>query len=218
MSTFYYLLIVISSVQGYNFCKYNSVSNFNRNYVSFYLEENFSNNQFGGGYLKSNEFGDDYISNNLYRSNLDNINNIISEGNKYGFLSTLSSSRITKDFPYGSIVDFSIDKDKKPLFCFSRLSRHTKNINADSKSSLVITEGNFNGLQDFRFSLTGHIKKQNDKYDYYDIYHQDHPNDFWIDFDDFDIYKMENITEITFIGGFSNAGKIRLKDYFNKKL
>ena len=41
------------------------------------------------------------------------------------------------------------------------------------------------------------------------------PNDFWIRFDDFDIYKMEEIIDINFVGGFANAGKVKIKDYYN---
>ena len=151
--------------------------------------------------------------NNKYNTNLEKINNILSERNKYGFLSTISVNKNTKEFPYGSIVSYSIDEDKKPIFCFSNLSSHTKNINNNPKSSLVITENRFSNLQNFRFTMTGNIIKKN-KNKYFNKYYKDHSDEFWINYDDFEIYKMEYINEISFVGGFANAGKIRLKDYF----
>ena len=87
MKTLYYLILSFTLVKAYNILRYNSISNFNYNSVSFYNE--------------------DYLSNNVYSSNIEKINQIIFEGSKYGFLSTLSKSRLTKDFPYGSVVDFS---------------------------------------------------------------------------------------------------------------
>ena len=61
-----------------------------------------------------------------YSENLNKINTIINNKNDYGYLSTLSNNKLTKGFPYGSIVSFAFDKEKKPIFCFSKLSTHTK--------------------------------------------------------------------------------------------
>jgi hypothetical protein len=149
-----------------------------------------------------------------YDLNLETINKIIYNNNN-GFLSTLSCNKITEGFPYGSLVAFSIDTDKNPFFCFSKLSTHTKNLIKESKSSLCLIDNKFNGLQDFRFTITGNIIKQQNKGEYIEKYEYDHPNDFWIRFDDFDIYKMEEIIDINFVGGFANAGKIKIKDYYS---
>ena len=189
----YLLCILLSVSEGYTILPH-SVSLINkRNIITF------DNNNI--------------IKHNKYDTNLEKINSILSEKNKYGFLSTISVNKITKDFPYGSIVGYSIDEDKKPIFCFSNLSSHTKNIQNNSKTSLVITENNFSGLQNFRFTITGNIIKKN-KNEFYDVYYKDHPDEFWINYEDFEIYKMETVNEISFVGGFANAGKIRLKDYF----
>ena len=81
--------------------------------------------------------------------------------------------------------------------------------------ALCIIDNKFNGLQDFRFTVTGNVIKQENKEKYMEKYEYDHPNDFWIRFDDFDIYKMEEIIDINFVGGFANAGKVKIKDYYN---
>ena len=73
---------------------------------------------------------------NILKS-LDKINTIINNKNDYGYLSTLSNNKLTKGFPYGSIVSFVFDKEKNLYFVF-KIINHTKNLANSSKPLYVL--------------------------------------------------------------------------------
>ena len=51
---------------------------------------------------------------------------------------------------------------------------------------------------------------------YKELYRKVHPEAFWVDFPDFDMYRMDLIKDIHYIGGFSKATKISVEKYINK--
>ena len=53
-------------------------------------------------------------------------------------LSTLSAASQHQQFPVGSVIQYAPDEQHRPLFATSRLSGHTRNMLADSRSSLTV--------------------------------------------------------------------------------
>lgn len=139
---------------------------------------------------------------------------ILSQNNAYGVLSTLNRKSNLKGFPYGSLVGFSLTDNDKPFFIFSDLSLHTRNLIINNTASLYVNEYGFKMATDSRVSITGKLTTTNDCNNYYkNKYLKYHPNADWINLPDFKVYIMNEICDISFVGGFGKATKIRLKDY-----
>ena len=152
--------------------------------------------------------------NNFKRLNPDiEAKTILSQFNGYGVLSTLNRKNYISGYPCGSIVGFSLDKLGKPYFIFSDISLHTRNILKNNSVSLCVTEYGFKSASDSRVSITGDLKKVDDDGCYKEKYLKYHPDADWITFSDFKVYLMEELKDISFIGGFGKAIKIKLEDY-----
>ena len=61
-------------------------------------------------------------------------------------LSTLSTAASTSGFPLGSIVEYGLDAQGRPIFSLSSLSGHTRDIRADPRCSLTVTSPGFRVL------------------------------------------------------------------------
>ena len=46
-----------------------------------------------------------------------------------------------------------------------------------------------------------------------EVYLKKHPGAFWVDFGDFSWFRMDEITDIRFVGGFARAGSITSEEY-----
>ena len=139
---------------------------------------------------------------------------ILSQKNGYGILSTINRKKNVYGYPYGSLVGFSLDSMDKPFFIFSDLSLHTRNLLVNNYASLCVNEYGFKTATDSRISITGNlIKKENKEKYYIEKYIKYHPNADWVNFLDFNVYVMEEIKEISFVGGFGRATRIKINDY-----
>ncbi len=79
---------------------------------------------------------------------------------RYGVLSTLSVAKESEGFPNGSIVGFADDASSgAPIFCFSTMSGHTRDVLADGRASLTVTAPGFEGAADARVCLTGRLTR-----------------------------------------------------------
>src|SRR5262249_49588160 len=56
-----------------------------------------------------------------------------------GSLATISNE--CPGYPFASLVGYAVDDRGRPLFCLSGLAEHSRNIAADPRASLMITEG-----------------------------------------------------------------------------
>ncbi len=135
---------------------------------------------------------------------------------RYGVLSTLTVSGDAVGFPSGSIVGYADDAATgAPLFVFSTMSGHTRDVMADGRASLTVTAPGFEGAADARVCLTGTVRRVADA----DVpsararYLQQHPEAFWVDFGDFTFYRMEDLLAIRLVGGFARAGSVPPKLY-----
>jgi hypothetical protein len=57
---------------------------------------------------------------------------------RVGSLSTLS--RKQPGFPFGSVMPYGLDDQGNPVFLISTMAMHTHNVQADPRSSLLVTQ------------------------------------------------------------------------------
>eukprot|EP00879_Flechtneria_rotunda_P022029 GHRR01023233.1.p1 GENE.GHRR01023233.1~~GHRR01023233.1.p1 ORF type:complete len:113 (-),score=34.27 GHRR01023233.1:482-820(-) len=58
-------------------------------------------------------------------------------------LSTVSSHPSSSGFPFGSVVEFAVDSEGRPLLATSTLSPHTADLQADGRCSITVTAPGF---------------------------------------------------------------------------
>src|SRR6202021_2753816 len=77
--------------------------------------------------------------------------------NRVGSLSTLS--RKQQGFPFGSVMPYGLDDHANPVFLISTMAMHTQNVQADPRSSLLVTQPDTIGdpLGASRVTLIGNI-------------------------------------------------------------
>ena len=155
----------------------------------------------------------------------------------YAMLSTLRFEKNLLNYPYISQVGFAITETGFPIFCFSKISKHTRNlVNSEALGGIPKASIQIRDWSDFeqlasqkRITLTGDIHKigydgVSGKDEYWDelisktreLYLKNHPDAYWIDLPDFEFYRMDHIKEIYYIGGFEKATKISVKKYLEK--
>lgn len=119
----------------------------------------------------------------------------------HGVLSTHSVD--APGYPFGSVVPYCMDRDGQPVILISSIAQHTKNIQENSKVSLIVTEGEANDIQAAaRLTCLGNANIISDDEDisirYYKYfpesrdYHKTH---------DFNFYRIE-LVRARYIGGF----------------
>jgi HAD superfamily hydrolase (TIGR01509 family) len=102
-----------------------------------------------------------------------------------------------------------------PIFCFSAMSSHTKNLLQDPRASLTVTEPAFEGAADARAIFTGNVVplKGADADAARKAYIAAHPTAFWANFGDFKMYGFKEILDVSFVGGFARAGGVTPEEY-----
>ena len=121
------------------------------------------------------------------------------------FLSTLLAGP-DGAWPYGSLVLVAHDHQGRPLFFFSDLSDHTRNLKADGRASVLVEEtGGFgNPLAGPRAAYLGKIERIEDPA-LKERYFRRHPKaKLYRDFTDFALYRMVP-ERLHMIGGFAKA-------------
>lgn len=133
-----------------------------------------------------------------------------------GILST--QSRRHKGFPFGSVVNYGLDPQGRPLLILSALAVHTGNLEADPRASLTIFEDEAieNPLESARLTLMGEIRQLPDA-EQQDAgraaYLLKHPDAAaWANFGDFSVYRME-IKDLYIVNGFGSMGWVLAVDY-----
>ena len=139
----------------------------------------------------------------------------MSQPEGFATLSTLNTNGNLEGFPLGSIVGFAVDDSGLPIFCFSGMSAHTKNILVNPQASLCVTEPNFVGAADARTTFVGRmVMLKGDEAETARVaYLKSHPGAYWVQFGDFTMFRLEDVKEISFVGGFARAGQITLDEY-----
>ena len=126
---------------------------------------------------------------------------------RYGTLSTISGTGPQAGFPNGSVVGYAAkEEDGLPVFAFSTLSSHTRDLDKDCRCSLTVTAPGFKGASDGRVTLTGNVQKVTEEkraHQVREAYKQKHPDAFWVDFGDFSVYEMTDLVHVRLVGGFA---------------
>ena len=134
----------------------------------------------------------------------------------HGFAVISTQSKAHPGYPSGSVVGFAPDAETgRPVFIFSGMSGHTQDLLLDPKCSLTIAAKDFKGAADGRVSLLGKcelIKDAKEKENAKALYQAKHPGAFWINFGDFNWFRMD-VEHVRFVGGFARAGAVSAHDY-----
>ncbi|KAL9228446.1 hypothetical protein vseg_004029 [Gypsophila vaccaria] len=138
---------------------------------------------------------------------------------RYAHLCTIMSRmhHRREGYPFGSLVDFSPDSMGHPIFSFSPLAIHTRNLLADPRCTLVVQIPGWSGLSNARVTIFGDIfplseDQQEWAHKQYMRKHQHGPSQQW---GNFHYFRMQNISDIHFIGGFGTVAWVDVKEYEN---
>ena len=128
--------------------------------------------------------------------------------NQVGVLSTHSSK--CEGFPFGSTMPYALDDARRPLFLISAMAMHTKNLQADPRTSLFVTvpEAQSDPLGAGRMTLIGKAEPvpKEDLAAARAAYLSRHENaKYYIDFADFSFWRL-NPVDLYFVGGFGVMG------------
>lgn len=74
-----------------------------------------------------------------------------------GALATLSKR--LAGYPFGSVVDYILDAECRPIILISTLAQHTQNIDADPRASLLVHEAEADLQASARLTLTGDAQR-----------------------------------------------------------
>jgi heme iron utilization protein len=135
---------------------------------------------------------------------------------RVGSLSTLS--RKQQGFPFGSVMPYGLDDHANPVFLISTMAMHTQNVQADPRSSLLVTQPDSIGdpLGASRVTLLGNILPvpQTELTEARKLYLARYANSrYWVDFDDFSFYRMD-VVDVYYVGGFGVMGWVSASEYY----
>ena len=134
---------------------------------------------------------------------------------RIGTLSTLS--RKQQGFPFGSVMPYGLDENGRPVFLISTMAMHTQNLQADPRSSLLVTQPDSSGdpLGASRVTLLGNVLPipRPEVAEARKLYLARYANSKnWVDFEDFSFYRMD-VLDVYYVGGFGVMGWVSAEEY-----
>jgi hypothetical protein len=134
---------------------------------------------------------------------------------RIGTLSTIS--RKQQGFPFGSVMPYGLDETGRPVFLISTMAMHTQNLQADPRSSLLVTQPDASGdpLGAARVTILGNALPipQPEVAEPRSLYLARYPNSRnWVDFEDFSFYRMD-VMDVYYVGGFGVMGWVPAPEY-----
>jgi putative heme iron utilization protein len=135
---------------------------------------------------------------------------------RIGSLSTLS--RKQPGFPFGSVMPYGLDDHGHPVFLISTMAMHTQNVQADPRSSLLVTQPDAGGdpLGASRVTLLGNVLPvpEPEVAEARQLYLARYANSkYWVDFEDFSFYRMD-VVDVYYVGGFGVMGWVSASEYY----
>jgi hypothetical protein len=132
-----------------------------------------------------------------------------------GALATLSCRR--PGHPFASLMPYALDAEGRPLFLISALAEHTRNLEADPRASLLVTQPGAEGepLAAARVTLMGEARRlpADEAAAARALYLARHPAaGGWVDFGDFAFWRLDP-TDVYFVGGFAAMGWVDIGEY-----
>jgi putative heme iron utilization protein len=136
---------------------------------------------------------------------------------RIGSLSTLS--RKQQGFPFGSVMPYAMDMNGRPVFLISTMAMHTQNLQADSRSSLLVTQPDASGdpLGASRVTLLGNVMPipEPEVAEARRLYLARYANSkHWVDFEDFSFYRMD-VMDVYYVGGFGVMDWVSALEYYH---
>jgi putative heme iron utilization protein len=115
-------------------------------------------------------------------------------------------------------MPYGLDDHANPVFLISTMAMHTQNVQADPRSSLLVTQADAIGdpLGASRVTLLGNILPvpASEVAEARELYLARYANSkYWVDFDDFSFYRMD-IVDVYYVGGFGVMGWITASEYY----
>jgi heme iron utilization protein len=132
-----------------------------------------------------------------------------------GTLSTIS--RRLPGHPFGSLMPYALAQSGQPIFLISTLAMHTRNLEADPRASLFVTESTASEdpLAAGRITVMGKAARvtSTDAADARAAYLAWHPNaSNWVDFEDFSFWRL-TVQDVYWVGGFGAMDWLPVRDY-----
>jgi putative heme iron utilization protein len=132
------------------------------------------------------------------------------EGRRFGTLAT--QSKRLPGYPFASVVNYALDASGRPIFFFSSLAVHSKNLKEDPCASFLVFSATTeeNAMTTERLTLLGDLLALNENER--DVARTDylakHPEAIeYIDFGDFTFYWLQ-VKDSYYVGGFGEMGWI----------
>jgi hypothetical protein len=112
-----------------------------------------------------------------------------------------------------------MDNHANPVFLISTMAMHTQNVQADPRSSLLVTQPDTisDPLGAPRVTLLGNILPvpAPEVAEARELYLARHANSkYWVDFDDFSFYRMD-VVDVYYVGGFGVMGWVSASEYYS---
>ena len=140
--------------------------------------------------------------------------------NRTGSLATFSTKH--PGFPFTSVATYSVTPNGEPIFFFSSMARHSKNLKSNPNASLLVTSNSGaqgGALAAGRVTVMGEIKPV-DNADLETItkgYLEANPEAAqWASFGDFGFYRMQ-IVDVYVVAGFGAMGWVDAEQLANAK-
>ena len=115
-------------------------------------------------------------------------------------------------------MPYGLDDHANPVFLISTMAMHTQNVQADPRSSLLVTQPDSIGdpLGASRVTLLGNILPvpEPEVAEARRLYLARYANSkYWVDFDDFSFYRMD-VVDVYYVGGFGVMGWVAASEYY----
>jgi len=125
-------------------------------------------------------------------------------------------AREPEGYPYGSFVTFAI-QDGSPVFLISALAEHTRNLAADPRSSLLVTEAvQADPLANGRVTLLGRcaiVASESERESARRAFLAVHPNAaYYVDYGDFSWWKLA-VESVRYIGGYGRMSWVSREEW-----
>jgi putative heme iron utilization protein len=117
--------------------------------------------------------------------------------------------------PFGSLVAHAVDDAGRPVLCLSDLAEHSRNLAADPRASLLVTEaGDGDPLALGRVTLLGEVSvlEGDERAEALRLYRATHTGAFYAEFADFRFYRLE-VAAVRFVGGFARMSWVESAGY-----
>jgi heme iron utilization protein len=116
-------------------------------------------------------------------------------------------------------MPYGLDNHANPVFLISTMAMHTQNVQADPRSSLLVTQPDAIGdpLGASRVTLLGNILPVpvSEVPEARKVYLARYANSkYWVDFDDFSFYWMD-VVDVYYVGGFGVMGWVSPSEYYS---